>query len=133
MGAADYIVKPFSPTELTARVRAALHRLADSEPFVLGDLAIHYERRRVTLGDRPVQLTATEYEILRILSLNAGRVVTYDALLRQVWGRREVNDTNPVRTYVRKLRHKLGDDAAAPAYILTERGVGYRMVEPADL
>ena len=133
MGAADYIVKPFSPTELTARVRAALHRLADSEPFVLGDLAIHYERRRVTLGDRPVQLTATEYEILRILSLNAGRVVTYDALLRQVWGRREVNDTSPVRTFVRKLRHKLGDDAAAPAYILTERGVGYRMVEPADL
>ena len=72
MGAADYIVKPFSPTELTARVGAALHRRADSEPFVLGDLTIHYEQRRVTVRDRPVQLTATEYEILRVLSQNAG-------------------------------------------------------------
>ena len=86
MGAADYIVKPFSATELTARVRAALHRRAEPEPFLLGDLAIHYEQRRVTLRDRPVRLTATEYEILRVLSLSAGRVATYDVLLRKVWG-----------------------------------------------
>ena len=115
---------------MNARIRAALHRLADSEPFALGDLAIDYERRRVTVGARTVQVTATEYEVLRILSLNAGRVVTYDALLRQVWGRWEVNDSNPVRTVIRKLRHKLGDAAATPAYILTERGVGYRLAEP---
>ena len=126
-GAADYIVKPFSPTELTARVRAALRGRAEPEPFVTGDLAIHYERRRVTVAGRPVRLTATEYDLLRVLSLNAGRVSTYDTLLRQVWGRREANHTELVRSFVKKLRRRLGDDAANPAYILTERGVGYRM------
>ena len=70
-GAADYIVKPFSPTELTARIRAALRRRADSEPFVLGDLAIDYDRRLVTMAGREVELTATEYELLRALALNA--------------------------------------------------------------
>ena len=127
IGAADYIVKPFSPTELTARVRAALRRRAEPEPFVSGELAIHYEQRRVTVAGRPVRLTATEYEFLRVLSVNAGRVSTHDMLMRQVWGGREANDTELLRTLVKKLRRKLGDDAAKPAYILTERGVGYRM------
>ena len=126
-GAADYIVKPFSPTELTARVRAALRGRAEPEPFVSGDLAVHYERRQATVAGRPVRLTATEYELLRVLSLNAGRVTTHDTLLRQVWGRRETHDTELVRTFIKKLRRRLGDDAANPAYILTERGVGYRM------
>ena len=71
LGAADYIVKPFSPTELTARIRAALRRKAGAEPFVLGDLAIHYEQRRVSLAGRAVQLTATRFEPLRVLSVNA--------------------------------------------------------------
>ncbi len=88
-GAADYVVKPFSPTELIARVGAALRRVARPEPFALGALAIHYESRRVTVAGREITLTATEYELLRVLSLNAGRVVTYEALLRQVWGGRE--------------------------------------------
>ena len=88
-GAADYIVKPFSPTELVARIGAALRGRAEPEPFALGDLAIHYDERRVTVAGRPVELTATEFELLRALSLNAGRVLTYDALLRQVWGSRE--------------------------------------------
>ena len=127
-GAADYIVKPFSPTELTARVRAALRGRAEPEPFVSGDLAVHYERRQATMAGRPVRLTATEYELLRVLSLNAGRVTTYDTLLRQVWGRRETDDTELVRTFIRKLRRRLGDDAASPSYIQTERGVGYRML-----
>ncbi len=127
-GAADYIVKPFSPTELTARVRAALRGRAEPEPFVSGDLAVHYERRQATVAGRPVRLTATEYELLRVLSLNAGRVTTYDTLLRQVWGRRETDDTELVRTFIRKLRRRLGDDAASPSYIQTERGVGYRML-----
>ena len=74
LGAADYIVKPFSPTELTARVRAALRRRAETEPFVLDDLVIHYEQRRVQVAGRPVQLTATEFDLLRVLSVNAGRV-----------------------------------------------------------
>ena len=131
-GATDYIVKPFSPTELTARVRAALRRRAEPESFVLGELAIDYEQRRVSVAGRPVRLTATEYELLRALSVNAGRVSTYDTLLRQVWGGRDSGNRRVLHTFVKKLRQKLGDDAATPAYILTERGVGYRMAKPSD-
>ena len=131
-GADDYIVKPFSPTELVARVQAALRRRAEPEPFLLGDLAIHYEHRRVTVAGRPVPLTATEYELLRVLSLSAGRVVTSDALLRQAWGGRESANPKVLRAFVKTLRRKLGDDAARPAYIFNERGVGYRMAEPDD-
>ena len=133
-GAVDYIVKPFSPTELEARIRAALRRYADPEPFVLRELAIHYDRRRVTVAGRLVELTATEYELLRVLSLKAGRVVTYSALLRQAWGGREqgYGDAKLVHAVVRRLRHKLGEDAARPAYILNARGVGYRMPGPED-
>ena len=129
-GADDYIVKPFSPTELVARVQAALRRRARPEPFRLGDLAIHYEQRRVRVAGRPAPLTATEYELLRVLSLSAGRVVTYGALLRQVWSGRESGGPKVVRAFVKTLRRKLGDDAARPTYIFNERGVGYRMAEP---
>ena len=100
--------------------------------LLLGDLAIHYEERRVSVAGRPVQLTATEYERLRVLSRNAGRVSTYDALLRQVLGGRHYGDTELVHTFVKKLRRKLGDDAASPAYIVDERGVGYLMARPGD-
>ena len=131
-GAADYIVKPFSATELTARVGAALRARAGAAPFVLGALAIDYERRRVTVDGRAVALTATEYEILRILSVNAGRVVTSESLLRQAWDAREPTDTERVRAFVKQLRAKLGDDAARPAYIFNERGVGYRMPKPGE-
>ena len=129
-GAEDYIVKPFSPTELAARVRAALRRRAEPDPYVLGELAIDYDRRRVTVAGRLVELTATEYELLRVLSLNGDRVTTYDAIRRQVW--RERNHANPrlVRAFVKKLRHKLGDDPSRPAWIVTERGAGYRMARP---
>ena len=82
------------------------------------------------MAGRPVRLTVTEYELLRVLSLNAGRVSTYDMLVRQVWGERATDDTKLVRTFIKKLRSKLGDDAASPTYILTERGVGYRMAGP---
>ena len=129
-GAADYVVKPFSPTELTARVEAALRRVARPEPFALGALAIHYEARRVTVGGAEVSLTATEYDLLRILSLNAGRVVTYDALTRQVWSGREAGNDDLVRNFIKKLRAKLGEDAADPAWIFNVRGVGYRMPSP---
>ena len=128
-GAADYIVKPFSPTELTARIRAALRRRAEPEPFVLGELAIDYDRRRVTVAGSPVELTATEYDLLRVLALNAGRVVTRETLLRQVWGRSYAADPQVLRSFVKKLRRKLGDDAARPVYIENVRRVGYRMVE----
>ena len=129
-GAADYIVKPFSPTELAARIGAVLRRRARPEPFVLGALAIDYETRRVTLAGRRVRLTATEYELLRVLSVEAGRVVTYEALLRRLWNGERERDAELVRTFVKKLRRKLGEDAAKPVYIFNERGVGYRMASP---
>lgn len=132
-GAADYVVKPFSPTELTARVRAALRRHSEPASFVLGDLAIDYERRQVTLAGRPVELTATEYEVMRLLSANAGRVLTYRSLLRQAWVRYP-DRARPklVHAVVKRLRRKLGEDAASAAYILNERQVGYRMAAPSD-
>ena len=129
-GADDYIVKPFSPTELVTRVRAALRRHDEPEPFVLGRLKIDYGRQRVTVAEDTVDLTATEYELLRVLALNAGRVVTHDTLLRRVWSRHNGADTNLVRIFVRNLRRKLGDNAANPAWIFNERGVGYRMAGP---
>ncbi len=131
-GAADYVVKPFSSTELVARVRAALRRHEEPGPFVLGDLAIDYGRRRVSVAGDPVALTATEFELLRILSLNAGRVVTFDTLLRRIWSGRGRADANLVRIFVRTLRQKLGEDAANPAWIFNERGVGYRMAAPGE-
>ncbi len=127
VGAVDYIVKPFSQTELIARIRAALRRGSEPERFCWGDLSIRYDQRRVTVAGHSVRLTATEYELLRVLSVNAGRVLTYDSLLRQVWSGRDTEDWRAVRAYVKRLRRKLGDDSAAPRYIQTERGVGYRM------
>ena len=130
MGAADYVVKPFSPTELAARIRAALRRrdLPDpSQPYVLGDLTVDYAERRVTLAGGPVQLTAMEYRTLAELSACAGQVLTYEHLLRRVWGVEGDADVRPMRTVISSLRRKLGDDAETPSYIFTELRVGYRM------
>ena len=132
-GADDYVVKPFSPMELMARIKAALRKreapewAEPSEPFVLGELTIDYAQRRVTLAGRPVQLTAIEYGLLFELSANAGRVMTYDRLLRRVWGLRGSGDSRRVRTAAKQLRRKLGDDANNLTYILNEPRVGYRM------
>ncbi len=131
-GADDYIVKPFSPMELTARIRAALRRRTELDPFVLGELTIDYTRRRVSVAGHIVELTATEYELLRVLSLGTGQVSTYDSLLRQVWGGRGNGGTKLVRAFIKKLRRKLGDDATTPTYICNERGVGYRLARPGD-
>ena len=129
-GAVDYVVKPFSPTELSARIRAALRRREPSEPsdpYVLGELTIDYERRSVTLAGRPLRLMAMEYRLLAELSANAGRVLTYDHLLERVWGEKSSDDVRPMRTIVSKLRQKLGDAADNPTYIFTHPRVGYRM------
>ena len=133
MGADDYVVKPFSPTELVARIKAALRKreapewAEPSEPYMFGGLTIDYAERRVTLAGHPVQLTAIEYGLLFELSANAGRVMTYDRLLQRVWGLRGSGDSRRVRTAAKQLRRKLGDDANNPTYILNEPRVGYRM------
>ena len=91
---------------------------------------INYLDRSVTVADRPVKLTPTEYKLLLELSINAGRVRTYDQLLERVWGEDSEGDAQRVRTTVKDLRRKLGDDARNPVYIFTESGVGYRMAAP---
>ena len=133
MGASDYVVKPFSPTELVARTRAALRKRAalgrrqPTEPYEMGDLKIDYAERRVTLDGQSVQLTATEYRLLVELSANAGRVLTYDQLLQRVWGFDYTGNPRLVQAFVKTLRRKLGDDTKSPSYIFTEFRVGYRM------
>ncbi|MCY4448284.1 MAG: ATP-binding protein [Chloroflexi bacterium] len=131
-GAADYVVKPFSPTELAARIRAALRRRVTAEPsgpYVLGGLTIDYVQRRVTLAGRRVQLTPTEYGMLAELSAHAGRVLTYERLLERVWRERGNANVRPMHTMVSKLRRKLGDDPRDPTYVFTEPRVGFRMPE----
>ncbi len=135
LGAADYLVKPFSPTELTARIRAALRKAAavdpgdEASPFQFGDLVIDYAQRRVEIAGQPVHLTPIEYEMLRVLSLNSGRPMSHEQLLRRVWRMASSGDPQVVRTHVRRLRRKLGDDAHRPRYIFTEPRVGYRIPE----
>ena len=130
MGAADYVVKPFSPTELVTRIQSALLGFAGHvAAFARGDLVIHYQERRVTLAGRPLELTQTEFDLLRQLAVNAGRVLTYETLLRRVWGQSESRNFRLVRAFMRKLRQKLGDDAASPTYIFTVHRVGYRMAK----
>ena len=130
MGADDYVVKPFSPTELVARIGGALRRRTMSEPqvpYVVGDLTIDYAERLVTLRGSPVDLAAIQYQMLVELSANAGRVVTYERLLRRIWGSDGDGDVRPMRTIISAIRRKLGDDADNPTYIFTEPRVGYRM------
>ena len=136
-GAADYMAKPFSPTELTARIRAALRKQVGpdhdepTEPFEMRNLSIDYSRRRIQVDGLEVHLTPIEYDLLRVLSMNAGRALSHDQLLRRVWNVTTAGDPQVVRTHIRRLRRKLGDEADNPTYILTEPGVGYRMAEPA--
>ena len=133
MGAADYVVKPFSATELAARIRAALRRRAapelaqPSEPYVRGDLTVDYPQRRVTVAGNPVELTDIEYRLLVELSVNAGRALTHERLLQRVWGPDKGEDSGPVRNIVKRLRRKLGEDASNPAFIFAVPRVGYRM------
>ncbi len=134
-GATDYIVKPFSPTELVARMRAALRRFGEperpepAEPSVLGDLTIDYAQRRVTVSGRPAPLTPTEFDLLAELAAEAGRVVSHDRLLRRVWSPGKPGNLRVLRTHLMRLRRKLGDAAANPKYIFAEPRVGYRMAK----
>ena len=136
MGAADCVAIPFSPTELASRSLAAMRRppravrLDASKRYVLGPLVIDCSAHTVSIGEKPVRLTATEYNLLVELAAAAGRVLTYEQLLNRVWGPLYSTDDRIVHTYVNRLRSKLGDDARKPRYILTERGLGYRMAKP---
>ncbi len=132
-GAEDYIVKPFSPTELLARIRAVLRRNAQPVPFAQGKLLVDYDLCQVSLDGQAVELTATEFELLRILSTNSEKVSTNSFLLRKIWGRHGNGDPQILRSYVNKLRLKLDDDPNNPTYIETVRGVGYRMKQPGNL
>lgn len=133
MAASDYVVKPFSLTELAARIRVALHRRAGSDaaeppgPYQLEDLSIGYATRRVRLEGRTVELTPTEYGLLYELSVHAGRVLTHDHRLQRVWGPERIGERCLVREVVKRLRGKLGDTARSPSYIFTEPRVGHRM------
>ena len=126
MGAADYVVKPFSPTELLARIKAALRKRSAppleerTQPFEQGELRIHYPERHVYLGAQQLTLTASEFAVLAELSTQAGRVVSHDYLLRRIWGVSVGGDARLVRAVVKRLRRKLDDDANDPTFIFTE-------------
>jgi two-component system KDP operon response regulator KdpE len=129
-GADDYLTKPFGVGELLARLRTAMrHTLpAEQEPtFQTGELKVDLARRQVWVANHEVKLTPTEYAILKYLVAHAGKVVTHQQLLREVWGPAYVDEPHYVRVYVGQLRHKIEADPAQPRYILTETGVGYRL------
>lgn len=131
-GADDFVTKPFGMEELLARSRAALRRRGPEDPTPsvvrFGDLTVDLARRLVTRGDEALHLTPTEYGLLEALVSNPGKLLTHGWLLRKVWGRGYGTETTYLRTYIRALRRKLGDDASAPGLITTEPGVGYRWV-----
>ena len=131
-GADDYVTKPFGVDELLARLRAALRRaLPSTDPVLeIGDLVVDLERGSVTLAERRVPLTPHEFELLRYLAQNEGKLLTHRMILREVWGPLYGDESHYLHVYVSQLRRKIEDDPARPRYILTEPGAGYRLVDP---
>jgi two-component system KDP operon response regulator KdpE len=132
-GANDYVTKPFGIQEFLARVRALLRQGNAGEPQEAcaqsGSLQVDFAYRRVTLEGAEVALTRKEYAVLAMLARHLGRVVTQQQLLKDIWGPTHVEDSHYLRVVVGHLRQKLGDDPAAPRFIVTEAGVGYRLLE----
>lgn len=132
-GADDYVTKPFGVDELLARLRAALRRVeGQSEPVrEIGELRVDVAAREVTFGGQPVQLTPHEFRLLSLLVRNEGKLLTHKAILQEVWGHAYAAESHYLHVYVSQLRRKLEPDPSRPRYLLTEPGVGYRLVDPA--
>jgi len=132
-GADDYLTKPFSTGELHARLQALLRRVmrtaSSMEIFQTGELKVELARRKVFIADNEVHITPIEYRLLLILIRHAGLVVTHRELLKEVWGVEHIHDQHYLRIYMGQLRHKLEINPARPRYLLTEIGVGYRLVD----
>jgi DNA-binding response OmpR family regulator len=132
IGADDYVTKPFSASELAARVRAVMRRIGGQEShqqavFRCSALVVDFGSRRVMMDNKELKLTSTEYKMLSYIALNAGRVVTPDQLLSKVWGEEYVGAAHLLQVNIARLRKKMGDDAKNPAYIQTRSGIGYIM------
>ncbi|MCX6011020.1 MAG: response regulator transcription factor [Chloroflexi bacterium] len=137
LGADDYITKPFGKDEFIARVRAVMRRAESASPtptissIKSGDLEINFSKRKVTVNAKEVELTSTEYALLKELALNAGKVLTYTQLLHKVWGPDYADEREYLHVFVSRLRAKLESDPKKPRYITTVSGVGYRFKEVA--
>lgn len=135
LGADDYLTKPFSHLELFARIKAVLRRLLMPSPanispsFVSGDLTINFDNREVTKNGQAIKMTPTEYNLLFLLARNAGHVLTFENLLDKVWGPEYRDQLDYLKTYMSRLRKKLEDNPERPRLILTERGLGYRLMK----
>ena len=138
LDADDYITKPFGTSELLARVRTAIrHARAtvltaegmQTGQFRAGDLLIDYDKHRVYVGDRDVNLTQNEYKIVSLLGKYAGKVLTYDFIIKEIWGPNMQNDNRILRVNMANIRRKMENNPAQPQYIFTEVGVGYRIVD----
>jgi len=137
LGADDYIVKPFSHIELLARVQAVLRRVqglpvTGERPFVSGKLSVDFARNEVRVEGKPVKLTSTEYKLLCHLVRNEGRPLTHENLLRKVWGETYIDARDLLRVHIQHLRQKLRDSVESPTIIVTEHGIGYKFVRPAN-